>query len=700
MTEIRQEGAMAGQTAPRVERRIRRAVLLTNGPVAEAVAAETWALSRSWLGTEPPLAIVRDALLPDAGSREAVPAVLDEAFLSLVSGTRIAALRDAGWGLARADEIQAWVLVDVGTSRAPSNGLGTLLPALAERAWQHLRVHLSWHALVLAEPAAEAQAAQWAIDLAAAGVENVCVDGPVDAARLYWEPPVWQGRAATALAALLWNEAGQFNSAGPASVEGRAPAWSIGAAAWVAPQAPIKAQVALRCARLSVARWLAHPDVPEASAADVPPWEVPGLAVTPEQHRFAAEASVPPEPAGQTWHQRRPDWHAVHGLVAELRAATEKRAAQAHTEQYNLRGAWLGSQVAAWETALAQLRCQRLAPTAGWPQLQLFGLELRGLVAQLQSACVLIEDWLEEAGRQFERAEAAALVATQDLTEVCAAFPAPTRAGLLATLTNLWRWPGLVWAYLVMLPHSAQSYLDAYAQQGQARRAEANVHALRQAYLAMAQITRDGLREVEALLGQAEEVAAELATLATRQDGAAHSLEPWDAGKLDRLAVRLLPEVRSDLLGVLAVPVPEGQSDASPDANSAAAAAERLLARVAADLQALDSWSAADCLIEALDDAGLMHWLRRQMEVATPLWPISAQEADTPLWLLTLLGAGLAGGADSPDAGRLEAAFHAMANHGTHSYAQARIVQSGVDAVLLLRAAPVQLETLFTTPKV
>jgi hypothetical protein len=432
----------------------------------------------------------------------------------------------------------------------------------------------------------------------------------------------------------------------------------------------------------------------------VPPWEVPGLAVTPEQHRFAVEASVPPEPAGQTWDQRRPDWHAVHGLVQELRAGTEKRAAQAHTGQYNLRGAWLGSQVAAWEIALGQLRQQRLTPATGWPQLQSFGLELRSLVAQLQAACVLIEDWLEEAGRQFERAEAAALTATRDLTEVCAAFPAPTRAGLLATLTNLWRWPGLVWAYLVMLPHNAQSYLDACAHQGQARRAEANVHALRQAYLAMTQITRDGLREVEVLLGRAEEVAAELATLAARQDGAASSPEPWDAVKLDRLAVRLLPEVRSDLLEALAVPVPEGQPDASQDENSGAAAAERLLARVAADLRALAVWSAADCLVEALDDAGLTHWLCRQMETATPLWPTTAQEADTPSWLLIPWRPGAASATDSACDGRLEATFHAAANHGTHSYAQARIAQSGLDAVLLLRAAPVQLETLFTTPEV
>ena len=475
---------MTERTSSRVERRIRRAVLLTHGPAAEAVAAETWALSRAWLGTEPPLAIVRDAVPPDSESAEVALVALDQACTSLMSGTRITALRDAGWGLARGDEIQAWALVDVAASHDASNGLGMLLPALAERVWQRLRVHLSWHALVLAEPASEGQVAQWAADLAAAGVENVCVAGPVDAARLYWEPPVWQGRAATVLAVLLWNEVGQFNPAGLASVEGRTPAWGIGAAAWVSPQAQIKALVALRCARLSIARWLANPDVPEASAVDVPPWEVPGLVVTPEQHRFAVEASVPSEPAGQTWDQRRPDWHAVHGLAGELRAGMEKRAAQAHTEQYDLRGAWLASQVTTWEIALGQLRQQRLAPATGWPQLQSFGLELRSLVAQLESACVLIEDWLEEAGRQFERAEAAALVATRDLTEVCAAFPAPTRAGLLATLTSLWRWPSVVWAYLITLPRTAQSYLDACAHQGQARRAEANMHALRQAYLA------------------------------------------------------------------------------------------------------------------------------------------------------------------------------------------------------------------------
>ena len=73
----------------------------------------------------------------------------------------------------------------------------------------------------------------------------------------------------------------------------------------------------------------------------------------------------------------------------------------------------------------------------------------------------------------------------------------------------------------------------------------------------MAQLARDGLRQVEASISRAEELATELAM---RQDSSASSLEPWDAAKLDRLAVKLLPEVGSNLLEVAGGAGPVGPS--------------------------------------------------------------------------------------------------------------------------------------------
>ena len=618
---------MIAQTALQAERRIRRALLLTCGPLAETLAAQVSGLSRAWLATEPPLATVAVAAEGDAW--------LDEALASLANGKRIAALRASGWEVARDDEIQVWILVDVAAAggdgaTAAVRALPLRLSALAERAWRRLRLHLAWYALVLAEPAQEAAAAEWAAELRANGVETIGVVGPVDAARQCWEPAFWLDRAATALATLLWADTGPVSPASPASVDGRVPACSIGAAAWLPPAAQLKLQVALRCARLVVAQWLAGPSAAEsAEAMDTPPWEVPGLTIAPEQHRLALEASVPPEPAGQTWQQRRPDWHIVPALPGQIQAAVDQRAGQAHTEQYERRGAWLAAQVTAWESALAQLRRDRLTPGVGWAQPQRYALELRGLVTQLQSACVQIEDWLEEAGRRFEQAAGAQQRAGEELAAVCAVFPPPTHRGLLAAIIDLWRWPALVWAYLVRLPRSVQRYLDACDRQGQARRAEANIHALRQAYLAMAQITRDGQREVEGLLGSAEALAAALA----QEDDAVTELAPWTAGGVDSLAVSLLPGITAGLPETLALVGHEGFAGIDPVA-SANAAAQRLLARVAADLRGLDAWTAADHLTRALDDAGLARWLAGQIELATPLWPVAKAEGEAALWLL------------------------------------------------------------------
>lgn len=674
---------MMAQTALQAERRIRRALLVTCGPLAEALAADVNELSHVWLAIEPPLAIVSAEAEGDAW--------LDDALASLADGQRSAALRAAGWEVARNDEIQVWILLDAAAaeegSAPPAGALPLRWSGLAERAWRRLRIHLAWCALVLAAPACEEQAAQWAADLTAGGVETTCIVGPVDAARQCWEPAWWLRRAATGLTTLLWADTGLIGPASGADPEGCAAAWSIGAAAWLPPAAQLKAQVALRCARLVVAHWLTGPFAPEGEeATGTPPWEVPGLLIAPEQHRLALEASVPPEPAGQIWQPRRPDWHIVRDLPARLQAAADKRAGQMHAEQYERRGAWLAAQVTAWEAALAQLRRDRLAPAAGWSQPQLHALELHGLVTQLQSACAQIEDWLEEAGRRFEQTVDAQQRAAQELAAVCALFPPPTRAGLFTALIDLWRWPALVWAYLVRLPRGVQRYLDAWERQEQARRLEANVHALRQAHLAMAQITREGQREAEHLLRRAEEVAAALA----QEADAVAGLAPWTAAGVDGLAAELLPELNTGLLETLAMPRDAEPSVGEP-VTPASVVAERFLARVAAGLCRLDTWTAADSLTKALDDAGLARWLTGQIELATPLWPVTAQPSDTVVWLLMPDG-GAAVAADRAAAGQVEDALRTVCRQGACAGVQMRHGGSGLDAVLLLRITPVELE--------
>jgi hypothetical protein len=93
---------MDERTAPR----LRRALLLTLGASAEAVAGQTLALGQRWLGLEPPL--VRVNLSPDlaAGPADAETlALLAAACDRLADGAAIIQLQQAGWALAKPDEI-------------------------------------------------------------------------------------------------------------------------------------------------------------------------------------------------------------------------------------------------------------------------------------------------------------------------------------------------------------------------------------------------------------------------------------------------------------------------------------------------------------------------------------------------------------------------------------------------------------------
>ncbi|MBM4459694.1 MAG: hypothetical protein FJ011_18355, partial [Chloroflexi bacterium] len=571
---------MAEQTSREAKRRIRRAVILTDGPAAAAVAAETLTLSQAWLGVEPPLVVVNnscreDAMKPLSGGdigedRAPTLTALSQACDCLASGEAIGRLQAAGYTLARPDEIQLWVIADVTASAgdclawtarpaaARPAAISALLSMLAATVWRRMRIHVSTRGLLLAEPATEVLAARWARGLVDAGAEQVYLAGAVDAARLSWQPGVWQTRAATALAALLWSNV-LFHSLSQSSLSNSCdherPAadgdvvgvWSIGAAAWQSPLGQIRRHVAIRCAMRIVEQlkeqsqaWKISESSKVWRSDDLPPWEPPELAVAPERHRLVLESVVPLAPAAQIWGRQRPAWRGLRQLPAALRASAEKRAAQAHDEQYTPRGEWLGGQVTAWEAALEQLRQERLRPATGWPAVGLYQRELEALAAELQAACVTLEDWLEEAGRGFEAAAAGATQARQALEALCAGFPAPTRAAVWATLLQPWRWLKIAWAYWIKLPRCAQKYLDAVYHQGQARWAEANTHVLRQAYLAMAQVTHDHQAAIKKLYVALAEAQADLAR---QLDGLDAPPEPWDEAQLQRLAGAMLPEV-------------------------------------------------------------------------------------------------------------------------------------------------------------
>ncbi len=694
---------MTTQTSSKANRRLRRAVILTDGPAAEAVAGELAALSQAWLGTEPPLAVVRSTTQGDlAGAAPALLSALGMACDRLASGEFIGKLQAAGYTLARQDEIQLWVIVDItGDLESPPGRLAempALLARLADTVWRRMRIHVTTRGLLLAEPAAEDVAAKWARGLVDAGAEQVTIAGPVDAARVSWEPGAWQTRAATALATLFWSEVALQNPAGlasrGASEEGGEPieVWSFGAAVWQAPLVQIRQHVALRGAMQIVERLVGDlpPFTPPSLAGkgdggiadDLPPWDLPRLAVAPERHRLTLEGAVPPEPPVQIWGRQRPDWHALPKLPAALRTTTEKRAAQAHEAQYTPRGEWLGGQVAAWQTALEQLRRERLLPAAGWPAVGLYHRELETLAAQLQAACVTIEDWLEEAGQRFAGAAAAATRAQQALEALCAEFPAPTRAAAWATLLRPWRWLEIAWAYWIMLPRHAQKYLDTAYHQGQARWVEANTHALRQAYLAMAQVTHGQQDEMKRLFTALTEAQADLAA---RLRGLGAAPEPWDEMALQRLAVSLLPEAWPDAWR-LAGYVP-GTSQVPGTWEHLATT---ILDWVEERLGELAAWTAADCLANTSNEAELAQRLGSLADTALPLWPGADQEATAALWLIWPARAA-EGGFHSAEE-RLQSALQAWADSHAGRRLHMHAAAGSASAVLVLRATVVTLD--------
>jgi hypothetical protein len=279
--------------------------------------------------------------------------------------------------------------------------------------------------------------------------------------------------------------------------------------------------------------------------------------------------------------------------------------------------------VAAWAAALDQLAAARLACADGWGALSGLQAELRAKMTQLRAACALIEDWLEEAGGRFARAADDVARAEQELTELCAGFPAPGRAGALMLLVQPWRWPTLVWAYLAQLPQAGQRYLDACSRRGEARWAEANLHALRQAYLAMAQILQEQQRATDAWDAdlQAAQVAlgqalAELPPPPT----------PWEASQLAALGT------------ALAVGPGPGWGWT---AGEAAEGTKALLDWAAERAARVDGWTAADWLTSALDEAGLAEWLGDLAGRATPLWPGVMPGGETVTWVVC--GGGAAG---------------------------------------------------------
>lgn len=601
---------------------LRRVILLTTGPVAKSVAEQTAFFSQAWLGAAPPLAVVH---LDDVGAEPALTKTLAAACDRLADVDLAADLLASGWQVAATDAIAVWWLVETAAADGTKPDPAALLADLQASAWRRLRLHIGVRAMMLLEPAEQSAAISWLERLADAGAEWIAVAGPVDAGRLRWPAPVWQERAAKTVAALLWCETGlewgRFEA-----TKGRV--WAVGAAVWPSPAASIHAQAARYCAMQTVQKLLMPCPATPAGISDLPPWEIPGLAIAPERRRLALQTFAPPPLPAPSWERFRPAnaWATLADRGDDLTAAATAYFAPARDAHYSARASWLAEQVTNWEDALLQLRDERLSPVAGWPALNAYRLELRSLASQMLVACAMIDDWLETAYRQYAQAEAAAAQAGQALAASCALFPALHPASLAALLVRPWLWPRLLWAYLFDLPARGQAYLSAAGQREQARWHEANTLALQQAHLSMAQAVRERQAEADVY---AQRLAAAAALLKHLDDGK-EAPAPWSATQVAELAADAAPENGPSLpllWGVVGDRAGETEPAMEPGLDG-------LLAWTDSCLSFLETWTAADYLLAALSGAEMAIWPADMAAQSRPLWPTKGRESPARIWLL------------------------------------------------------------------
>jgi hypothetical protein len=625
-------------------------MILTVGPASEAIAAQSLALSTGWLGVEPPVQIV--PVGPESAD------VVARACIALASPELASRLQAHGLSLGDSADLQVWLIVDA-TADAAGPGASPCRVALAamhsveQMAWRQLRLHVIPCLLVLGEPERAEGAAEWIACLRDVGADNCFVAGPVDAMHLRLDDAEWHARAATGLSALLWGR--PENSAGDDAESCRA----LGGAAWTPPAPAAKrwlthhrAQEAVR--RLAEGRnWGDAPG--DASEVSAPPWCADDLWISPERHREELATRVPMPLLDQTWRERRPNWPSLSTLASAICADAEDALGPQRDREYTLRQCWVAEQVGNWEFRLAEMREEGLSPA------QLAAM-VRRQRAALQQALIRIEDWLEAAVHAHMRADELVTRSQEDLRQVCAGFPAATFEAALSAVARPWLWPDWAWDYMVRLPRAGKRLLDALRRQAQARWAAANLHALRQAHLAMAQAAN-------ASLGEAERLAALLVQIRDVLDRGAPTdkdlaeLAPWTSERLAQLAERNPPETWPGLGRV---------GDATAEA-----AAEDLLAWATVTFGWLDSWTAADYLRMALPDDELTEWIRRFVTGPAPLWP-GGERGDETSWLLA-----------PPGASALMPAVADVAGNG-RSLA-VRLGQSPTDVVLALRLLQVRI---------
>lgn len=650
-----------------VERRAARVLLLAVGENAQAVAAQVVTASRHWFTGEPPLVLVGT----EAPASDLTTA-LAQACDALADQQRMTWLRRTGWTLARTNELQVWLLLDSADEEAgqapqaaPSATMAvTLLERVTAIAWQRLRVHVVQSAFLLAEPAHLAALRQTATQLAAAGVEQIYITGPVNQEHVRFPVAHWQMQAAMALTILLWNTPpshtalGQHTSRVPEANAHAAPeleVTAIGGAAWLSPLPALQEWLAIRTAQ-AVIQLLQQDERHRGTGQDL------GSRVTTMTERTetlaasylaqaeAELAALAPRVAPiNGWRSERPAWSALATLAKRLLAEAAAQQERQQIEQQQMRRRWLTARMESWERAQQANRQTQLLPAQGWPALPLYQTDLTQQAAAIQAMTVVIEAQLEKLGTRLAQIEQQVQQRVHALKQLCHYLPAYTPKGVLMALVQPWRWLDYGYAYWARLPVLRQQCLDAVAERQVVACQEANWHSLRQVYLAMAQDVRRDLQWSSALQARLAEVTEQLQQRAAQVALAA--LAPWQPAALQQLWTQQLGDsgVGAQLpaganLAALFQQMPLVQW-LEQDADSLTQA---LLTWAGTLSPPCRHWSAIECLTQGLGSRGvavgevtasatLADWLEQFVHNALPLWPTeeAVGEVTAESWLLT-----------------------------------------------------------------
>ena len=638
---------------------LKRTLVLAIGATANAIAARAATQSLRWLGDAAPVVYVDCDAIATVDIEEQTPHLT--AALDTLGSRKIAdGLRRHGLSLQEQDELQLWLLCaeqpeacleqnESSTERLEplAHRAAHLARLAADMAWQRLRVQAVTNAILVGDPAAEADLVAERQALVAAGAADIYLAGPVNQEHLRLDEEDWQTSTAAALNGLIL---GTRPSHGCAQT-GDERLIAVGGAVWESPRKRVCRWLELHATVNLCSELLAKPSDGEQECEHPagPLREDAGV----DSYMQTLVAQLPAPRPTRFWRTVSSGWPDVATLEESLNRNELEQLALDQLRLSPARHLWRDQQMHEWNRLLDEIetRSNRRAQQNPSAVLQSYRRHLTTRLERLRQDSAAIEGRLEQLDRRVEQAEQTCISKTEIVRTVCAELPAYSLRGATTLLLQPWRWPMWAWSALHRLPRAGQRLLNAQAQYRRAQWEEGNWHLLRQLYLAMQQEVNNRLADLDALVAHLETVrdAAQ-----TQQRTIEEELEPpWHADRLAELGALLLAEELAPLLQAMI----GAQPLLAWPALSAADITRRVALRLGDALRTLVGRHATDCLLQATPglpiaqpgtEAGwsaptLVSLPEPSAEVlaqlernAVPLWPRSHLEPErcSSRWLL------------------------------------------------------------------